>query len=70
MQLDALHMPMDFRLPNRIVWYAEGFRWIGSLCEDVAVMLEREAPAASRADAMPHDEEAISATRTRLLSYL
>jgi hypothetical protein len=61
---------MDFRVPNRVVWYAEGFRWIGSLFEAVAVRLERESAPQTLADAMPLDEDAISATRNRLLSHL
>ena len=65
MQLDALYAPLDFRVPNRVVWYAEGFRWIASLCESVATHLEHEA---ATPDYAPEDES-IAATRNRLLGH-
>jgi hypothetical protein len=62
---------MDFRVPNRIVWYAEGFRWIGSLFDGVADRLEREAAWTQHLPAAAdHQAEVIEATRNRLLSYL
>lgn len=58
MQLDAMHAPLDFRVPNHIDWYSEGFRWIGSFFRGVTEPIE-----------ISREEEAISETRARLLSH-